>query len=91
MAIGGALTASPVPPAAEPAIPTICSVEMFAATIEIPINGHVRLRPPRKKSDELCSVPSARRLFHTESPITQTKNRTKEMRESVCTGLGQKE
>jgi len=44
------LTASPVDPAACPAMPTICSVEMLAATIERPISGHVSPRPARKKS-----------------------------------------
>jgi AraC-like DNA-binding protein len=43
------LTASPVAPAAWPAMPTICSVEMFAATIEMPISGQVSPRPARKK------------------------------------------
>ena len=81
-----ALTARPTPPAAEPAMPTICSVEMLAATIEMPMSGQVRLRPPRKKSEEFSETPTARRLFQTERPMTTTKKRTKETIERVCTG-----
>ena len=50
-------------PAAWPAMPTICSVEMFAATIEMPIKGQVSPRPARKKSEEFSDWPAARRLF----------------------------
>ena len=67
------LTARPVDPAAWPAIPTICSVEMFAATIEIPISGHVSPRPARKKSELSSSCPFAFRLFQTLRPTTITK------------------
>ena len=41
-------TASPTVPAPCPAIPTLCSVEIFAATIETPISGHVKPRLARK-------------------------------------------
>ena len=52
------LTASPVDPAAWPAMPTICSVEMFAATMEMPISGQVSPRPARKKSELFSSCPA---------------------------------
>jgi hypothetical protein len=43
-----AATASPWLAAPAPAMPTICSEEMFAATIEMPMIGQVSERPPRK-------------------------------------------
>ena len=68
------LTARPTFPAACPAIPTICSVEIFAATIDIPMSGHVRPRPARKNSELSSLHPFSFPLFHTLSPITIVKN-----------------
>lgn len=42
------LTARPTAPAPCPAMPTNCSVEMFDATIEMPISHHGSVRPARK-------------------------------------------
>ena len=42
------LTARPVLPALWPAMPTNCSVEILAATMDRPISGQVSPRPARK-------------------------------------------
>jgi hypothetical protein len=67
------LTANPVSPAACPAIPTNCSVERLAATIEIPINHQGKERPP-KKNRSLLDLP---RLFQKANPITKKNEREK--------------
>jgi len=82
------LTASPVDPAAWPAMPTICSVEMFAATMEMPISGQVSPRPARKKSELFSSCPGLRRLFQTLRPMTTAKNPMKTARSCVVMFMG---
>src|SRR5512139_1347841 len=43
-----------------PAIPTTCSAEMFDASRDIPMKGHLRSRPARKYSVSDCLFPAAR-------------------------------
>ena len=68
--------------AADPDIPTKCSVEMLVATSDIPIAHPPRFRPARKYPSAVRRPREAR----SDTKITAPRNRTKVIRSVVESG-----
>ena len=75
--------ASPMSVAAEPDIPTKCSVEMLVATSDIPMAHPPRLRPARKYP---FAVP-LRRAARSDTHITAPRNSAKTTRSVSESGM----